>query len=111
MTMNKSDRMLREAHTVEIMIRHYCRLKHKKSGGLCGDCEKLLEYSNKRLKHCPFQEGKTSCGKCKVHCYKPAMREKIRKVMRTIGPRMIFTNPIMSLQHAIDGLRKTPVKK
>ncbi|WP_417910735.1 nitrous oxide-stimulated promoter family protein [Candidatus Electronema sp. PJ] len=104
-------RMAREAATVEVMIHHYCRTEHgSQDGGLCGDCEKLLGYARKRLAHCPFQEGKTTCGKCQVHCYKPEMREKIRQVMRTIGPRLLLTNPIMALQHALDGLRKHPVK-
>jgi hypothetical protein len=38
------------------------------------------------------------------------MREKIREVMRVIGPRMILTNPLMACQHLIDGLRKKPRK-
>lgn len=103
--------MRREAKTVEVMIRQYCRLKHQNRDKLCTDCAALLEYSNKRLASCPFQEGKTSCGKCKIHCYKPDMQKKIRDVMRTIGPRMVFTNPIMSFYHLIDGLQKNPVKK
>ena len=111
MNMKKSGRMLREAQTVEVMIRQYCRLKHQKNGGLCDECSELLKYSNQRLKKCPFQEGKTSCGNCTIHCYKPAMRKKICEVMRTIGPGMILTHPIMSLRHVIDGLRKKPIKK
>ena len=106
--------MDREAATVEVMIRHYCQRMHqeqKKSvDGLCEECSRLISYSNQRLTNCPFQEGKTTCGKCRVHCYKPAMREKIKEVMRVIGPRMILTNPIMACQHLIDGLRKNPLK-
>ena len=30
-----------------------------------------------RLDKCPFKEKKSTCGKCKVHCYRPDMREKI----------------------------------
>ena len=102
-------RMAREARTVEVMIRRYCREKHHATGRLCEECHTLLEYSMKRLAHCPFQENKTTCGKCPVHCYKPDMREKIRKVMRYVGPRMILSNPILSLQHSFDGLRKKPL--
>jgi hypothetical protein len=104
-------RMQREADTVATMIRKYCRLHHRSDGVLCDSCRELLDYSNKRLACCPFQEGKTTCGKCRVHCYQPEMREKIRKVMRELGPTMIFSNPIMAVQHMIDGLRKNPVKK
>jgi hypothetical protein len=108
---SKSGRMQREAATVELMIRRYCRMKHTGGTELCEDCQELLSYSEQRLANCPFQEGKTTCGKCKVHCYKPSMREKIREIMRTIGPRMILTNPIMALRHLLDGLRKEPVNK
>lgn len=31
-------------------------------------------------------ETKTFCSNCKVHCYKPEMREKIRDVMRFPAP-------------------------
>ena len=91
------------------MIRHYCRDKHGAKQQLCPDCSKLLSYAGKRLQNCPFQEGKTTCGKCKVHCYKPVMREKIREIMRYVGPRMLTSHPIMGIQHIIDGLRKEPV--
>lgn len=103
--------MEREAKTVKVMITKYCRLKHNTTEQLCKECSELLNYSNQRLQHCPFQEGKTSCGKCKIHCYKPAMQKKIRKVMKTIGPGMLLTNPVMSICHFFDGLRKKPLKK
>jgi len=109
--MINSGRMDREAKTVKEMIARYCRLKHGTTEELCSECTELLNYSKQRLQNCPFQEGKTSCGKCKIHCYKPAMREKICEVMRTIGPRMLVTNPGMSICHFFDGLRKTPVVK
>ncbi|MCI5223561.1 MAG: nitrous oxide-stimulated promoter family protein [Candidatus Electrothrix sp. AR4] len=107
----KSGRMQREADTVELMIRQYCRRNHSGGSKLCADCSELLNYAAQRLARCPFQEGKTTCGKCPVHCYKPSMREKIRKVMRTIGPRMILTHPVAALRHALDGMRKKPIKK
>ena len=104
--------MQREARTVEVMIRHFCRDKHGSGQeGLCDQCRKLLDYAFLRLKHCPFQEGKTTCGKCPIHCYKPGMRQKIQEVMRYVGPRMMLTNPLIALGHALDGLRRKPVKR
>ena len=38
-------------------------------------------------------ETKTFCSACKVHCYKPEMREQIRTVMRWSGPLMPFCPP------------------
>ncbi|MEN8257927.1 MAG: nitrous oxide-stimulated promoter family protein [Thermodesulfobacteriota bacterium] len=106
-----SGRMAWEAKTIEAMIRLYCRRHHGGGRELCSECRELEEYAQKRLALCPFQEGKTTCGNCPVHCYKPEMRKRVRTVMREIGPKMIFYHPIMALRHLLDGLRKTPKKK
>jgi hypothetical protein len=105
-------RMQREAATVSAMIDISCTEHHgTPKGELCGACAELLAYAMLRLSKCPFQEGKTSCGNCKVHCYKPGMRERAREAMRTAGPRMPLRHPIMTLWHFLDGLRKEPVRK
>ena len=36
------------------------------------------DYAWARSDHCPFMEAKTFCSNCKVHCYRPEMREQIR---------------------------------
>ncbi len=51
-------------------------------------------------------ETKTFCANCRVHCYKPAMREKIRAVMRFSGPRMIFHHPVAAIWHVIETKRE-----
>jgi hypothetical protein len=102
-------RMTRERRTVEAMIDIYCHGQHGTSDGLCGECRVLRDYARQRLQKCPFQEGKTTCAKCPVHCYKVAMRERIRAVMRYAGPRMVHRHPIMALQHVLDGRRKEPI--
>ena len=108
-------RMKREQKTVEHMIGIYCRDHHLTAGKhptrgykLCDECRGLVEYSRFRLKNCPFQENKTTCGNCPIHCYKPKMREKIREVMRYSGPRMMWHHPLLAIGHMIDGLRKEP---
>ncbi len=94
------ERIEREKHTVGLMIRLYCK---KKEGNkeLCKECQKLLEYADKRLSHCRFGNEKTTCRKCPVQCYKPEMRERIRQVMRFAGPRMMLYHPIEALRHMI----------
>lgn len=72
---------------------------------LCPQCQALLDYAHKRLEHCKFGENKPSCTRCPVHCYKPAMREQIRQVMRYSGPRMLLHDPIMAISHLWDFLR------
>jgi predicted amidophosphoribosyltransferase len=103
-------RMARESDTIEVMINLYCRGQHEYKDELCVECRELLEYARERLDKCPFQENKTTCAKCPVHCYRPAMREKIRIVMRYAGPRMVYRHPILALFHFIDGVRKEPVR-
>ena len=97
----------KEKRIVGEMITLYCHGNHgSKKGGLCPDCEELLSYARKRCDKCPFMENKTFCSNCKVHCYKPDMREKIRSVMRWSGPRMIFHHPIMAISHVIESRKE-----
>lgn len=93
----------KEKAMVSEMITLYCRKKHKtKRGWLCTQCAELTEYARQRSEKCLFMENKTFCSNCKVHCYKPDMREKIRAVMRFSGPRMIFSHPITAVSHVIE---------
>jgi hypothetical protein len=102
-----TSRIDRERGTVEIMISLYCRHFHSKDNSC--DCRQLLDYALERLRKCTFQEGKTTCVRCPVHCYKPEMRDKIRLVMRFAGPRMLYLHPILTIYHLIDGRRKKPL--
>lgn len=93
-------RIERERQTVENMIRIYCRRKEGNQE-LCPDCTALLEYARMRLANCPFQEKKSSCRKCTVHCYRRDMKERIKAVMRYSGPRMIIYHPLAAIRHII----------
>ncbi|MHA1902898.1 MAG: nitrous oxide-stimulated promoter family protein [Candidatus Thorarchaeota archaeon] len=89
-----------EKDTVEKMIRYYCKKKHVPDADtLCPICSDLLVYSHGRLDHCQFSEDKPSCRKCTVHCYRPTMRDNIRKVMRFSGPRLLFRAPAEWIRH------------
>ena len=101
-------RMARERQTVEAMIEIYCQGQHGMDGALCAECQALETYARQRLDRCPFQEGKTTCARCPVHCYKPEMRERIRAVMRYAGPRMLYRHPFMTVRHMLDERRKEP---
>lgn len=104
-------RMERERKTVELMIAMYCRDHHQTGQDLCEQCRELSEYARLRLKSCPFQENKTTCGNCPIHCYRPVLREKIREIMRHAGPRMLWRHPLLAIGHMLDGLRKEPGPK
>lgn len=96
------DKREKEKELVSQMIRLYCMKKHNTKHELCEDCKKLDEYARERSDKCPFMETKTFCSNCKVHCYKPEMREKIRMVMRFSGPRMLLHHPLIALKHVIE---------
>ncbi|WP_073347964.1 nitrous oxide-stimulated promoter family protein [Bacteroides congonensis] len=97
----KKQRIAHEKKVVELMIRIYCR-KKEKNAVFCPDCEELLHYAHTRLDRCPFGEKKSSCKKCTVHCYKPAMRERMRAIMRFSGPRMLLYAPWEAIRHLLN---------
>lgn len=103
-----NSRMTRERRTVKAMIDLYCHGQHGTHKGLCPQCSALRDYARQRLQKCPFQQGKTTCAKCPVHCYKPDKRQQIRTVMRYAGPRMLYRHPVLALLHLVDGLRDEP---
>ena len=103
----KKPRIEREKKTIDKIIRVYCKGHHENNGGqLCDECTKFLSYAFMRLEKCPFQEEKSTCGKCLVHCYQPQMREKAKKIMRYSGPRLIWKSPGLALYHVFDGRKK-----
>ena len=117
-----ADKRAREAQMVSQMIALWCRRHHgggrarEQAAGddepvcvklglrtitLCPECAELREYAVARIERCPHMGTKTFCSACPSHCYRPAMREKIREVMRWSGPRMIFYRPITAIHHAM----------
>ena len=125
------DRIADEKKVVALMIRMYCRRHCRQQGRtditdqtdrtgdtnqadnssrtatspLCPECAALLDYALRRLDSCRFGNGKPSCRKCPVHCYRADMRERIRTVMRWAGPRMIFSHPMAATRHLLRELR------
>jgi predicted amidophosphoribosyltransferase len=91
-----------ERRTVEAMIGIFCRGRHGTKEGLCPDCGELRDYAARRLEQCPLRANKPKCSACPVHCYKPAMRERIREVMRYAGPRMLYRHPILTGKHYLN---------
>jgi hypothetical protein len=105
-------RMRRERQTIESVIAIFCRDHHQPPrGSLCSECQALQEYALQRLDRCPFQEEKSTCADCAVHCYKPEMRQRIREVMIYSGPRMLYQHPILAIHHLLDSRRPAPTLK
>lgn len=70
--------------------------------------EALYAYALKRLDRCVFGAQKPDCKRCPVHCYQPAQREEMKRIMRWAGPRMLWRHPILTAYHLIDGRRPVP---
>lgn len=99
----------RERIIVSAMISMYCASHHGQRNSLCAECSNLDNYAAVRLQRCVFGDSKPVCKQCTVHCYSPAMREKMRIVMRWAGPKMIYRHPLYALLHVIDNVL-APVK-
>ena len=95
-----ADKREQEKRIVSQMIQLYCKKQHHQSD-LCPDFREVLSYAIDRSNHCPFMESKTFCSNCKVHCYRPEMRAKIRKIMRFSGPRMLLYHPVLAVSHML----------
>lgn len=96
----------KEYETVLLMIQIFCHKKHgtkamKNLEALCPECRQLADYVHTRIERCVFMETKSFCSFCKIHCYKPEMRERIKIVMRFSGPRMLFYHPLPAIKHLI----------
>lgn len=108
--MNKVEKKrIKEQETIEKMIHIYC-IKNHHTKELCSECEELVNYAKARSQRCPFMAEKTFCAHCKVHCYRPEMRERIRKVMRFSGPRMIIYAPKTALWHMLCTIKERILK-
>lgn len=101
-------RLEREGKTLVTMIALYCKDHHKPEAELCAGCSALQEYALSRLERCRYGVDKPKCSACPTHCYKPAMRDAVRAVMRYAGPRMLLKHPVMALGHTVDGLLHRP---
>lgn len=99
MNWRESSKFRIEAETIENMVKIFCHGNHGGGAELCAECSGILEYSLKKLSLCPFALEKSKCSECRVHCYAPEMREKIREVMKYAGPRMLLHHPVQSLRH------------
>lgn len=94
-------RIEREKRVIALMIDIYCR-KRLKLNYIPEEYEALRIYAERRLDGCKFGDKKPACKRCPIHCYKPEMRERVREVMRWVGPRMIFYSPISAIRHLLN---------
>ena len=95
----------KDLKVLEQFIQIYCETKHRgaekteKAGlSLCAECHETLGYSRTRRQLCHF-DPKPTCKNCKVHCYKPDQRQRIKDIMRHSGMHLIKRGRIDMLLH------------
>lgn len=94
----------RDKRTVKFMIDLYSRhraVDEEERARL----QELMHYACQRLDHCRYGDSKPACKDCPIHCYAPARRELMRRVMRWSGPRMLFYAPRATLRHFLQVLK------
>lgn len=97
--MNVSEKREHEKKIIREMIN--CYELHHKNEEVTKEMEHLLKYALERLDYCPNIETKTFCSRCKSKCYTNEMQEKIRRVMRFSGLRMMKTHPLLVMKHLL----------
>ncbi|MBK4716667.1 MULTISPECIES: nitrous oxide-stimulated promoter family protein [Tenebrionibacter/Tenebrionicola group] len=100
-------RIQREQKTIRRMIALYKR-HCPEALPEAAHYEALYAYALKRLDRCVFGEDKPACRRCPVHCYQPAKREEMKRIMRWAGPGMLWRHPLLTLHHLIDDRRPVP---
>ncbi len=98
----------KDIETLTQFIRIYCDAKHNdiqrtshgdgSTPGLCPECAELLSYAAERRERC-LLDPKPSCKNCRIHCYEPSMRARIREVMRHSGMHLIKRGRLDLLLH------------
>ena len=101
-----------ELEMVSLMTSVYCHGNHGTPGKpcahdphLCDECRELVEYAEARIRRCPRMAEKTFCSVCPRPCYRRAMQERMRAVMRYAGPRMLRYRPLAALRHVAATMR------
>lgn len=102
----------RDIRLVARFVQIYCAGHHGTTGrsgfplpAVCGEartcpeCATLLEYAVSKRLACPREGEKPSCRRCRIHCYAPPERKRIREVMAYSGKRMIMTGRLDYLWH------------
>ncbi len=94
---------IEEKELITIMIKLYNKKKLGQKQ-LTKEMQELLDYSYLRIENCPhrkknFNGKKPFCSCCTIQCYKADMKQDMVEVMKFSGPRMIFSHPIVSIEH------------
>jgi hypothetical protein len=66
---------------------------------LCPECTEFMKYTITRRMMCPFEAEKPTCKHCKIHCFVPQQRERIREIMAYSGRKLIMCGRLDYIWH------------
>lgn len=66
---------------------------------LCAECAAFVDYAVMKRRICPLESEKPSCKHCRIHCYAPQQRAKVRQIMAWSGKRMLLRGRLDYLRH------------
>jgi len=93
------------------MIIMYCRNNHYTVKDLCDSCEELFNYAIRKIGKCKYKIRNLVCSECMIHCFQNEKRNKIKKVMKYSGQKMIFRHPFLSLLYIKNKLISIVIKQ
>ena len=81
-----------------VSVPELLQTKGKRRLLLCQECAGLLEHGMMKRALCPLNP-KPACKSCRIHCYTPAYRRKIREIMAYSGRKMVLHGRLDYLWH------------
>lgn len=66
---------------------------------LCPECTAFMAYAIARRMKCPLEAEKPSCKHCRINCYAPKQREKVREIMSYSGRKLMLRGRLDYVWH------------
>ena len=66
---------------------------------LCSECTAFMSYAVVRRMKCPLEAEKPSCKHCRINCYAPLQREKVREIMSYSGRTLMMRGRLDYVWH------------
>ena len=83
----------------------YCHNNHNTEGDkLCPKCTALLTTVFTKIGRCPYGITKPICEKCETPCFGENATNEFRSIMSSSQRKMLFSHPMMTIKHKLQGL-------
>jgi len=95
----------KEKETIRKTFGIYCHSNHNTEGDkLCPKCTALLTTVFTKIGRCPYGITKPICEKCETPCFGEKSTKEFRDIMTSSQRKMLFSHPMMTIKHKIQGM-------